>query len=94
MSTGLEGPRATLNEVKWRWDALDEVTIHYEHRGAPDDEATASGSDIVELGTSFVTLERGLDEVQLPYHRIFRIDRGGETIFDRDELGGEPGRHP
>lgn len=94
MSTGLEGPRATLNEVKWRWDALDEVTIHYEHRGAPDDTAQAKGGDVVELGRSFITLRRDGEEVQIPYHRVQRIDRGGETIFDREDMGGEPGRHP
>lgn len=94
MSQGLSGPRATLNEVKWRYDALDEVTVFYEHRGAPDDRASFSGADIVELGRSFMTVRRPDDEVKIPYHRIERIDRDGEKIFDRDEMGGEPGQHP
>lgn len=86
MSTGLQGPRATLNELKWRWQALDEARIVYKHRGAPDDEATAEGSDIVALGRSFITLERPEGTVQLPYHRVFRIDRGDEEIWNRQEL--------
>lgn len=94
MSTGLEGPRSTLNELKWRWDALDEVEVYFEDREAPDGEARASGSDVVQLGRSFVTLQRDFGEVQLPYHRIQRIERDGETVFDRSEMGGEPGRHP
>ncbi len=86
MSTGLEGPRATLNEVKWRYDALEDATLYYEHRGAPDDTATASGTDIVELGRSFITLHRGTDEVQIPYHRVFKIDLGDDEVFHRDDL--------
>lgn len=86
MSQGLSGPRSTLNEVKWRYQALDEVTVHYEHRGAPNDEATFSGSDIVDLGRSFVTLRRPDGDVQIPYHRIFLIERDGEVIFDREKL--------
>lgn len=94
MSTGLDGPRATLNELKWRWDALDEATLYFEDREAPDGQARASGEAIVELGRSFVTLEREFGEVQLPYHRIHLIERGGEVVFDRENMGGEPGRHP
>lgn len=89
MSQGLSGPRATLNEVKWRYDALDEVTIHYEHRGAPNDEATADGADVVELGRSFITLERPDGDVRIPYHRVFLIEREGEVVFDRSELGSD-----
>lgn len=86
MSTGLDGPRATLNELKWRFDALEEATIHYEHRGAPDDAAMASGADVVDLGRSFITLERDLETVKIPYHRVFKIDRGDEEVFHRDDL--------
>ncbi len=86
MSTGLEGPRATLNELKWRHDALDEATIYYEHRGAPNDTATASGADIHNLGRSFITLTRRRKTVKIPYHRVFKIDRDGDEIFHRDNL--------
>lgn len=94
MSTGLEGPRATLNELKWRYDALEEAVIRYEHRGAPDDVATAQGDAIDELGRSFITLRKPDGEVQIPYHRIQRIERDGEVVFDRANMGGEAGRHP
>jgi uncharacterized protein (UPF0248 family) len=94
MSTGLDGPRATLNELKWRYDALDEAVISFEDRAAEDGLARASGADVVDLGRSFITLERPFGEVQLPYHRVQRIRRGDEVVFDRDEMGGEPGRHP
>jgi uncharacterized protein (UPF0248 family) len=94
MSRGLEGPRATLNELKWRYDALAEAILVFEDREAPDGEARASGADIVDLGRSFITLEREFGEVQLPYHRVQEIRRGDEVVFDRDEMGGEPGQHP
>lgn len=86
MSTGLEGPRATLNELKWRHDALDEATLYYEHRGAPNDTATAQGTDIQDLGRSFITMTRGMDTVKIPYHRVFKIDREGKQIFHREDL--------
>lgn len=86
MSTGLEGPRATLNELKWHHDALHEATLYYEHRGAPNDTATADGADIHDLGRSFITMPRGTDTVKIPYHRVFKIDRDGDEIFHRDDL--------
>lgn len=94
MSTGLEGPRATLNELKWRPDALDEATIVFEDRGTETGQARARGADVVDLGRSFVTLEREFGEVQVPYHRVQRIERDGEVVFDRENMGGEAGRHP
>lgn len=94
MSHGMSGPRTTLNEIKWRFDALDEVTIHYEHRGAPDDTTQAEGADVHELGRSFITLTRAGERVQIPYHRVQRIERDGEVVFDRENMGGEAGRHP
>lgn len=82
----MHGPREVLNELKWRFDALEEAVLHYEHRGAPDDEATAYGRDILGLGRSFITLARPDGSVQLPYHRVFRIDRDGEEIWSRADL--------
>jgi uncharacterized protein (UPF0248 family) len=93
MSTGLDGPRSTLNELKWRFDALDEATIFYEDR-ASEQPARVDGADVVELGRSFMTLSRPHGEIRLPYHRVQRIERAGETVFDRSNMGGEPGQHP
>lgn len=94
MSTGLEGPRATLNELKWRYDALEEATVYFKDRQAPDGRAHAQGEAIVDLGRSFITLRREFGTVKLPYHRIVEIERNGEQVFDREKMGGDAGRHP
>ena len=83
MSRGLTGPRSTLNELRWRHDALEEAVIHYVHRGAPGDRAILRGEDITELGRSFITVVRDGEESMIPYHRVFRIDRAEEVIWER-----------
>lgn len=91
MSRGLQGPRAQLNELKWHHDALDEAVVHYVHRGAPGDRAVIEGADILELGRSFITLRTPEGEGQIPYHRVFRIDRGQETIWERSQMHEDQG---
>ncbi len=89
MSRGLSGPRAQLNELKWHHDALEEATVHYVHRGAPGDRATIRGEDIVDLGRSFITIRTPDGEGQIPYHRVFRIDRGQEILWERSRMHAE-----
>lgn len=74
-----------LNELKWRHDALDEVTIVYRHRGAPRDERAVDGSTVVDLGNSFFAVEGPDGPTEVPYHRILRIERGGEAVWTRRE---------
>ena len=89
MSRGLSGPRAQLNELKWHHEALEEAVVHYVHRGAPGDRATLHGQDIIELRRSFITVETPDGRGQIPYHRVFRIDRGHETIWERAQMHEE-----
>ncbi len=69
-------PRQVLNRIKWG-GGLSGVVITYIHRGGPDDLASVNGEDITELGRSFFTLREG----QIPYHRIVRIEKEGEVVF-------------
>lgn len=72
--------RDVLNKLKWRRDReLALATIFYVHRGAPGDEKCISGEEILEQGRSFFHTA----EAAIPYHRIFRIDYAGSTIFSR-----------
>ncbi len=89
MSRGLSGPRAQLNELKWHHDALEKAVVHYVHRGAPGDRAAIDGEDIVDLGRSFITIQTPDGQGQIPYHRVFRIDRGQETIWERSQMHEE-----
>lgn len=91
MSRGLSGPRAQLNELKWHHDALAEAIVHYVHRGAPGDRAAIDGEDIVDLGRSFITIRTPDGQGKIPYHRVFRIDRGQETIWERSQMHEEQG---
>lgn len=84
-------PRDVLNELKWRHDALDEAVVYYVHRGAPDDTGIVPGKRILDLHQSWMELPGKEGNVMIPYHRIFRIDRGDETVWLRKEdpeLGG------
>ncbi|MHC1708797.1 MAG: DUF504 domain-containing protein [Methanomassiliicoccales archaeon] len=70
-------PRQVLNRMRWGSNGLKKVVITYVHRGGPDDLASVRGEDITELGRSFFTV----GGAQIPYHRIIKIERDGETVF-------------
>ncbi|UCE45884.1 MAG: DUF504 domain-containing protein [Methanobacteriota archaeon] len=74
-------PREVLNHLKWTSDAsLDDATVWYVHRGAPDDVTSVRGSSIRALGKGFFET----DEASIPYHRVIRIEHRGEVVFDRE----------
>jgi uncharacterized protein (UPF0248 family) len=72
-------PREVLNELRWKpGENLAEASITYVHRGAPGDEMTISGGDIVELEHSFFVTK----DAMIPYHRIKLICYRARVIFD------------
>ena len=75
--------REVLLEIQWRQHALAEVTLVILHRGAPGDEARIPGDQVRALGRSFFDVERPHGETRIPYHRILRLERGGEVIWAR-----------
>ncbi|MFA5313562.1 MAG: RNA repair domain-containing protein [Methanomassiliicoccales archaeon] len=72
-------PREVLNELKWRYDSLEDAEITYIHRGAPGDVMTIKGAEIVTLGRSF--FDTG--DATIPYHRIVRISWKGTLVFGK-----------
>ena len=72
--------KQVLNELKWREDRkFAEVTVTYIHRGAPGDEMTITGAQILDLDSSF--FETG--SATIPYHRIVQICYNGDIIWIR-----------
>lgn len=72
--------KETLNKLKWNEPGgLIRASVSYVHRGAPNDEMTISGKDILELGNSFIQTKTA----EIPYHRIFKITYEGETVWTR-----------
>ena len=72
-------PREVLNELRWKpGENLAEAWITYVHRGAPRDEVTVSGNDIVELEHSFFVTK----DAKIPFHRIKLICYRGGVLFD------------
>jgi uncharacterized protein (UPF0248 family) len=71
-----------LAQIRWKEGAADwsgvDVTIR--HHGAPRDRKTIVGKRISGLGRSFFEVD---GETQIPYHRILRIARDGEVLYDR-----------
>lgn len=77
-------PKDILNELRWSPDKdLESARIVYEHRGAPNDERTISGAEIIDLDQSFFKTE----ESMIPYHRILRIIYRDEVIFNLENYG-------
>lgn len=77
-------PRDVLNELKWRHGALGEARIWYRHRGAPGDERVVTGDKVLDLGRSFFQVEGPMGGTMLPYHRVLRIEWGGDLVWERE----------
>lgn len=75
-------PRDMLNEIKWRFN-LKNCRVYYIHRGAPRDMKTVEGDAIKSIDRSFLILEGVVDDVYIPYHRIFRIDYDEMPVYVR-----------
>ncbi len=74
-------PKDVLNRLKWKaGESLADATIYYVSRGSPGDSTTVSGAEIVKVEAFGFELASGSF---IPYHRIYRIDYRGRTIFDR-----------
>jgi len=76
-------PREVLNKLKWSEGNLHRAKIVILHRGGPNNEKVILGSDIVSIprGRMIVRTEEG--ELEIPYHRILRIELDGEIIWKR-----------
>ncbi len=73
--------RDVLNRLKWKeGETIADATIYYVSRGSPDDSASASGSDVKSIEAFGIELASGSF---IPYHRIYKIDYRGRTIFDK-----------
>ncbi len=75
-------PRLLLNEIKWRFE-LGKCTVYYIHRGAPEDTKIVKGDEIKGIGRGFLVLKGDVEDVFIPYHRIFRIDFENHVVFER-----------
>lgn len=74
------GPREELNRLKWT-GGLGDAKVTFLHRGAPNDERTIGGGDIIGLGRGFMRIALPEGEVEIPYHRILRIEAGGRVLW-------------
>ncbi|MDH5685657.1 MAG: RNA repair domain-containing protein [Hadesarchaea archaeon] len=78
------GPRDVLNKLKWGGeDELQSSRVTILHRGAPNDERVIKGSDILELGRGFMRVASPEGEVEIPYHRILRIEAHGRMLWEK-----------
>ncbi len=80
------GPREALEKLKWHPELdLRHARVVITHRGAPNDMRIIKGDEIKELGRAFMEVETSGGRVEIPYHRILRIDAGGEPLWRNGE---------
>lgn len=73
-------PRDVLNRLRWKeGESLADATVYYVSRGSPGDSASTGGGEIKSIEAFGFELESGSF---IPYHRVYRIDYRGETIFN------------
>lgn len=75
--------RELLNKLKWHPEKdIDKVEVTIIHRGAPRDRKTIDGVDIGDIGSKFFEVKQHENSVRIPYHRILKIERDGETLWE------------
>jgi uncharacterized protein (UPF0248 family) len=78
------GAREVLNELKWGGkERLSSARVTIVHRGAPGDRRVIAGSEILELGRGFMRVFSPEGEVDIPYHRITKIEVGNSVRFKK-----------
>jgi len=78
------GAREVLNEIKWGGkEELANAKITIIHRGAPGDKRVVEGSEITELSHSFMRVMSPDGEVDIPYHRVTKIEVGGRVRYEK-----------
>ena len=77
------GPRDILNKLKWGGGDIRGARLTILHRGAPSDRRIIEGSDILELGRGFMRVVSPEGEVEIPYHRILRIEASGRVLWEK-----------
>ncbi len=76
------GAREILNELKWHPKlSLQDARVTIVHRGAPGDVRVIDGPDILELEHAFMRVKSPEGEVEIPYHRILRIEALGKLLW-------------
>jgi len=81
------GPRDTLNRLRWHPEFnLRDAKVTILHRGLPGDIRVIEGSDIEELGPAFMRVVTPEGEVEIPYHRILRIEAQGRILWQKSEV--------
>ena len=81
-STDPVGSREELNRLKWT-GGLEHARVTILHRGAPSDKRVVEGREIIELGRGFVRVGSPGSEVEIPYHRILRIEARGKLLWQK-----------
>ena len=76
-------PRDVLNRLKWYEKNLKRASVVILHRGAPGDRREIKGKDIENLGKGFMSVRSAEGEVEIPYHRILKIEVDGKVVWER-----------
>ncbi len=76
-------PRDVLNRLKWSSKNLEKSRVTILHRGAPHDRRTIDGVDILELGKGYMRVKSPEGDVDIPYHRVLKIEIEGRVIWER-----------
>lgn len=91
----MHGPREVLNGLKWTTGLDASIEVWFTHRGAPHDTKVVTGADIRRLDSWFFELDAPPGRSgTIPYHRVQRVTRGGETLWARGPGAGGASQEP
>lgn len=76
-------PRDVLRKEWFMKKDLGELQILIIDRLAPGEETEINGRQILDLGKSFFSMSKKKHNVSIPYHRIKKITRNGEILWER-----------
>lgn len=78
------GPREVLNRLKWDPKfKLESAKVTILHRGAPGDTRLIGGNEVLSMGRGFMRVLSPEGEVDIPYHRVLKIEVNGKVIWKK-----------
>lgn len=79
-----------INKIKWdKRESPEDYTIGYEDRVSKQ-IIEVKFAEIKRIEDNFMVLERNLEEVSIPLHRVRVVKKKEEVVWKRPKAGAEP----
>ncbi len=81
------GARYILNKLKWGVnEEIISARVTIAHGGVPENKLILDGCDVMKLDRGFMRVNTPEEEVEIPHHRITRIEVEGSLKYQKSGI--------